>query len=471
MPVLVRAWQTRREQWRKEAMALKASYGTLPFRLSYEPAPVRFEEAKGKALATVNYSLERGSDDWLDRFRGLLRKLYGSGAYADPIVEWTGGSQGTSLTTSRTFTFDRPGTYTVSAVRMLRLGGWSTAGGNPLAQQEIRQTGRVDVEVVGPTQIAAPVSTTSAKPVTKPPVAGTPAASDRAPATGAWALEKTEFVVEKVDAAFMQKFQPLESGGDGAGSAQSTFGHPDPKVNTVTVRMKVAWTSPPKVLVPGKEIDFRITVSDAGSDNPKGLGIGGYGSVGANCPSLSDVWSGPAAGIDLKLGERSKEANKAYTPPKAAPGTLLYIIADYGVYSRRQQFIYTYKFTLDAENAPAPVRTSAAPRDKPQADADRLGHEWNITEAVTYPGRWVRRGNSDVWDGTWNNGAVAVLSITIAGDKVKISRKDIGGPSIGATAIYEGTLAADGTMQGTETVTWPGHFTNQVQPWQGRIVK
>ena len=129
---------------------------------------------------------------------------------------------------------------------------------------------------------------------------------DGVPATGAWVLEKTEFVVEKVDPAFIQKWRISESGGDGAGSAQSTFGHPDPKVNTVIVRMKVAWTSPPKVLVPGKGIDFKITVSDAGSDDPKGLGVGAFGNVGANCPSLGAVWYGPAAGFNLKLGERSK---------------------------------------------------------------------------------------------------------------------------------------------------------------------
>ena len=103
--------------------------------------------------------------------------------------------------------------------------------------------------------------------------------------------------------------------------------------------------------------------------------------------------------------------------------------------------------------------------------ADRLGQEWSVTEAVTYTGHWVRRGNSEVWDATWNNGAVAVLNITIAADKVRISRKDVAGPSPGFTSIYEGTLAPDGTVQGIETATWPGHFTNRTFQWQGRIVK
>jgi hypothetical protein len=183
--------------------------------------------------------------------------------------------------------------------------------------------------------------------------AANPRESGSAPAaaSGAWVLERTEFSVEKVDAAFMQKYQPTESGGDGAGSAGSTSGNP-PR----SWRMKIAWTPPPKTLFPDKEIDLKVTVSDAGSSDPNGKG---FGSIGANCPSLGAVWPGPAAGFELNTGVRSKEASKTYTPLKATPGTLLYIIADYGVFARRQQFIYTYKFTLDPGNAPAPVSTSA----------------------------------------------------------------------------------------------------------------
>jgi hypothetical protein len=81
------------------------------------------------------------------------------------------------------------------------------------------------------------------------------------------------------------------------------------------------------------------------------------------------VWYGPSAGFDLKTGQRSKEASKAYTPPKARPGSILLIIADYGVYSRRQQYIYTYKFSLDGANAPAPVTASPAPPEAPLVEA------------------------------------------------------------------------------------------------------
>jgi hypothetical protein len=110
------------------------------------------------------------------------------------------------------------------------------------------------------------------------------------------------------------------------------------------------------------------------------------------------------------------------------------------------------------------VKGFQSPPPPPPPGEDRLGTEWSVTEAgIT--GRWVRRGNSDTWDGTWANGAAAILTISIAGDKLRINRKDVTG---GLTAIYEGTLASDGTMQGTETVTSPSQFT---QKWQGRIVK
>lgn len=104
-----------------------------------------------------------------------------------------------------------------------------------------------------------------------------------------------------------------------------------------------------------------------------------------------------------------------------------------------------------------------------QLGKDRLGHEWSMSEAG-YTGRWVRRGNSDTWDATWSAGQVAILSMTLTGSTVRISRRDVGAVSVGATAIYEGTLAADGTIQGTVTTNWPGHFTNNVHAWNGRIV-
>lgn len=66
-------------------------------------------------------------------------------------------------------------------------------------------------------------------------------------------------------------------------------------------------------------------------------------------------------------------------------------------------------------------------------------------------------------------GPLAELTISIAGDKVKISRTDVGGTTR-CTATYVGTLAPDDTIQGTETATCPGYFTNKEQNWQGRIV-
>jgi hypothetical protein len=241
-------------------------------------------------------------------------------------------------------------------------------GSYPIPDLQYASVTRTLSPLPAPPEKPVPVKPVPAKPVSATPVPDTPSGATTpvtspapAPSGGVWVLEKTDFVVEKVDAAFMQKSHPTESGGDGSGSAGSTFGDPPRSWN-----MKISWTPPPRVLVPGKEVEFRVTVSDAGSSDP---GAGGFGSIGANCPDLSAVWYGPSAGFDLKTGQRSKEASKAYTPPKARPGSILLIIADYGVYSRRQQYIYTYKFSLDGANAPAPVTASPAPPEAPLVEA------------------------------------------------------------------------------------------------------
>lgn len=101
------------------------------------------------------------------------------------------------------------------------------------------------------------------------------------------------------------------------------------------------------------------------------------------------------------------------------------------------------------------------------AQGDRLGTEWSVAEGGI-AGTWVRRGTSATWDGRWVNGAVAVLTVSIVGDKVKITRREVSGPSQGLIATYDGTLAPDGSIQGNEVVTSPFQLT---QKWQGRIVK
>ncbi|MGZ9190602.1 MAG: hypothetical protein ACXW39_11160, partial [Nitrospira sp.] len=118
--------------------------------------------------------------------------------------------------------------------------------------------------------------------------------------------------------------------------------------------------------------------------------------------------------------------------------------------------------------------TGEVPSTKPPVNpinivADRLGREWSETEN-DFVGRWVRRGNSKIWDASWNNGAFAELSIDIAGDKVTINRRDVAGPSNGLTCIYEGTLARDGTINGTSTITTAGNPTSSRFDWRARIV-
>jgi len=256
----------------------------------------------------------------------------------------------------------------------------------------------------------------------------------------------------------MQKFQPSESGEDGAGSAQSTFG-------LVRSNMKAAWTSPPKVLIPGKAIDLRITISDAGS-SPESL-VWGTGGVGANCPALSAVWYGPAVSIDSKLGERTKEASNAYTPPSAAPGTTMYIAAEWSVGSRRNTFFYLYTFTLDAEKASAPVSASSAPPapaapsvtpPPPPAQTTNIG-TWNVTfndwsgimeiteRGGAYQGRFNLRGNG--WE--------TMLDLRIEDSVISFRRAEGDQRYVGVVSgsAIRGTFS----QGGAGSYTWTGNKT------------
>jgi len=80
---------------------------------------------------------------------------------------------------------------------------------------------------------------------------------------------------------------------------------------------------------------------------------------------------------------------------------------------------------------------------------DLLGATWEESE-TGIGGVWKRRGKSNVFDATWDNGAVAELTITLSGKDVRIVRKDIRGPNAGQVMDYEGAISEDGkTASGT----------------------
>ena len=98
-----------------------------------------------------------------------------------------------------------------------------------------------------------------------------------------------------------------------------------------------------------------------------------------------------------------------------------------------------------------------------QSQVYQLGSKWVETEGGIQ-GVWVRRGNTNIFDGKWENGAVAVLEMELNHNNVKIKRKDTGGPSAGWEITYEGTISSDGkTVKGTEW--YPG---GQAE-WSARI--
>ena len=304
--------------------------------------------------------------------------------------------------------------------------------------------------VASSTASAPAVAARPAPPVASGPepartAAASPAVPDRVPATGAWVLEKTEFVVEKVDPPFMQKFQPSESGEDGAGSAESTIG-------LLRSRMNVVWTSPPRVLIPGKAIDIRMAISDAGS-SPERL-VWGTGGVGANCPALSAVWYGPAVSISSKPGEGTKEASKAYTPPSAPPGTTMYIAAEWSVGSRRNTFYYLYTFVLDAGQARAPASGADPAAERP---ASKVREEKSRGTAI------------DLIAGTWKNtdhvhqGCRDAGSICIASKLDLQFSKTAGGALEGRIAGW-GAFVMVGELQG-QTWRFTGTLNGSPYAW------
>lgn len=166
---------------------------------------------------------------------------------------------------------------------------------------------------------------------------------EKLPKTGAWVLERTELVLQKIDDDLNRRAQPKESAGDGYGTSEGRFGTPDPNV-FVVVRMKCAWTPLPKVLLPGKGIELTLTTTDAGSDDAHGGYFGGVAGMGANCPSTGTVWYGPSASYDLHKGEKGNTAKKTFTPGTAAAGAEMVVGVEFGVFIRRATYQYIYKF-------------------------------------------------------------------------------------------------------------------------------
>lgn len=79
--------------------------------------------------------------------------------------------------------------------------------------------------------------------------------------------------------------------------------------------------------------------------------------------------------------------------------------------------------------------------------ADALGTEWSESEGG-WGGRWVRRGQTNTFDATWNNGGwevKAVLTISISGNRVSVHRVNA---SDNNSCQYEGILTGK-SVRGT----------------------
>lgn len=98
-----------------------------------------------------------------------------------------------------------------------------------------------------------------------------------------------------------------------------------------------------------------------------------------------------------------------------------------------------------------------------EAVTDLLGSVWETVEAGI-GGVWKRRGESNVFDGKWDDGAVAELTITLSGNDVRIERNDLRGPNAGQMVHYTGTISADGKTADGTFISMAGEA-----PWSATI--
>jgi len=100
-----------------------------------------------------------------------------------------------------------------------------------------------------------------------------------------------------------------------------------------------------------------------------------------------------------------------------------------------------------------------------EKETDILGSVWQTTDAGI-DGTWKRRGESNVFDGKWSDGAVAELTITLSGNNVRIQRKDMSGPNPGQVIEYEGAISPDGkTASGTfKSMAGQGPWSATITP-------
>jgi len=102
------------------------------------------------------------------------------------------------------------------------------------------------------------------------------------------------------------------------------------------------------------------------------------------------------------------------------------------------------------------------------ADQINIGRKWAVCEPIC--GTWTRQGESSTWNGAWQNGAVATLTMTVSGRSVTVLRDDTAGVSRGLKATYTGTITPSGQIEnGRVEWRWPQGFGTRNGTWTGTI--
>jgi hypothetical protein len=137
------------------------------------------------------------------------------------------------------------------------------------------------------------------------------------------------------------------------------------------------------------------------------------------------------------------------------------------VFVRKTQFIYTYRFTLDAGNALAPVGTSPAPPAAPPVPRPAApllpsgtyrietvggGGQWIGTLRITVSGSQIQ-GQSE-WE-CCPGSRVDPLSGTLTGNRIRFTRNCTGqGFNQPCDEVFEGVIE-DNMAHGTFTLNGP----------------
>jgi hypothetical protein len=152
-PRILGAWRARRDALTAEFKRLEKQLATDSLLVGYAPIPAAITADTPQAKVTVSAQGDPGRGKKIDRMKAIATALMGKRArsfWVSVDSYWLGPSdQKEVLASSRSFTFDSPGTYRVALRSVISSGGLGLPGDSPLATW-LQRKAYADVVVAGP---------------------------------------------------------------------------------------------------------------------------------------------------------------------------------------------------------------------------------------------------------------------------------------------------------------------------------